>query len=234
MVGSAQQYQGSFRYGTAARDEQRLPRRRRRRRPRRARCPRRARRSRRAARSAASRRAVRARCCSASTRGIGMTPDMRQRLRDRSAVDARAHVRRAPACAILAESAAGWRTESATPPRPVPADRFPAASAQNAVGRRPRRERDEGRRQRQADRRAVLARRRRSRRACGPSPALASTSSSNDSTAEVTKAHPVSRSRGSSAACCLQVLDLDRDVVGDAGELARQRVDDRAARASGR
>ena len=59
-----------------------------------------------------------------------------------------------------------------------------------------------------------------------PFSSFPSTSSSNDSTAEVTNAQPVSRRRGSSAACCLQVLDLDRDVVADAGELARQRLDD--------
>ena len=88
-----------------------------------------------------------------------------------------------------------------------------------AVGRRPRRERDEGRRQRQSRRAAGVDGPLGVCRACAPSSAVASTSSSNDSKALVTRTQPVSPSAAAAASTWrTQVLDLDGDVVGEAGE----------------
>ncbi len=50
--------------------------------------------------------------------------------------------------------------------------------------------------------------------------------SSTASTAEMTKRHPVSRSTGSRSDVIAQVLDLDGDVVAEAGEPRRQRLDE--------
>ena len=100
------------------------------------------------------------------------------------------------------------------------------------VNRRPRRERDEGRHQRQPDARAATRRRARSPHACAPSRAAPARASSTDSTADVTKRQPVSRSTGISSRVPQDVLDLDHDVVGEPGPLARERLDD-AARVRG-
>ena len=59
-----------------------------------------------------------------------------------------------------------------------------------------------------------------------PLSSRASTPSSTDSTALVTNRQPVAARRGSSVGVPQQVLDLDGDVVGQAGNSFVQRVDD--------
>ena len=117
VVGSAQQYQGSFRYGIggACRDV-RLARTARqhagggvRDAPTRARRPR-ARR----ADIAPAHELLRARCWSASTRGIGVAPGIRQRARARTRWITRAHVRQFEHARALRSRAGGSPTGSAT------------------------------------------------------------------------------------------------------------------------
>ena len=59
-----------------------------------------------------------------------------------------------------------------------------------------------------------------------PFSSFARISSSTDSTALVTNRHPVRASTGSSVAVAQQVLDLDRDVVGQRRMPRVQRLDD--------
>ena len=190
-VGSAQQYQGSFRYGIAARATSVGWRRSRRPWRAGARAPRSWRNmSRTSTRQLDADQPRQLRLQRVHGR-IGVRPRIRQRPCIERARSPRAR-RRAPACrdpcGISSRMAELDRRDVFDEVQPI--DRV--QQIEIALDRRPRRERHERRRQRDA---GLPAQRRppaRSRRACAPSPASRARRSSTDSTAVVTNAQPVS------------------------------------------